>query len=101
MAAAIIDIDGTMVFWGTYNFLPGAVESVRAFMEAGNEVIFVTQREPDALLHRMLGKSFPGCHLIENISSPRILINDAGVACVHHPKDGPWTYDLTGIAAQA
>lgn len=101
MAALIADLDGTVFSWGTNQFLPGAYEELCKFYAKGNELIFVTQRDnprfmflPD--VENYLKTIFPHCVVIFGVSSPRILINDAGAMAINHPKDAPWTYELTG-----
>lgn len=100
MAALISDLDGTVFKWGTEEFLPGAHEELTRWLNAGNQIIFVTQRESwfggrsTATLERFLKKEFPGCGLITNVSSPRILVNDQGAVAVNHRKNSPFRHDL-------
>lgn len=100
MSALIVDMDGTAFTWGTNTFVPGAFEALCDFYSKGNELIFITQRDgprfaflPD--VEKYLKALFPNCVVIFGVSSPRILINDAGAMAINHPKDAPWTYDFT------
>lgn len=100
MAAIISDLDGSAFTWGTNTFVPGAYERLRKFYDDGNEIIFVTQRDPVwsiASPEAYLKSLFPNCTVLFGISSPRILINDAGAFAVNHPKNDPWTYDFSGV----
>lgn len=103
MAAALIDLDGTTFLWSTETFLPGAYAELQRFQQAGNQLIFVTQRDsenwkdPLSRVELFLKRVFPGCTVIFGVSSPRILINDAGAIAINHPQNAPWHYDLLGI----
>ncbi len=108
MAALISDLDGTIFDWGTEKFLPGAHEELARFCSVdGNQLIFVTQRssqnwsEPLSRTELYLKRFFPGCVVIFGISSPRILVNDAGAVAINHPKNSAWNYDLLSIASMA
>lgn len=46
MAAFLVDIDATLVEWGTTTPLPGAIASLQKLLRSGNQVIFTTQRTP-------------------------------------------------------
>ncbi len=96
MAALFCDLDGTAVFWGTSTFVPGAYEQLKAFHDSGNELIFTTMRgrftEGFAPVEPMLQQLFPGCRILFDITSPRIVINDAGAIAINHPRDAAWNY---------
>lgn len=102
MAAIISDLDGTVFEWGTSEFLPGVYERLKAWIDDGNQIIFVTRREADwpnaAALEQFLYDAFPGCMVIFGVSSPRIVINDEGAGAINHKKNGPWTYNLDKIS---
>lgn len=103
MAALISDCDGTVFDWGTHHFLPGVYDRLKKWLADGNQIIFVTRREPDwpeaPALETFLQDAFPGCVVVFGVTSPRILINDEGVGAIKHPKNAPWPYDLETIAA--
>ncbi len=97
MAALISDLDGSAFLWGTNTFVPGAYEHLRKFYDAGNQIIFVTQRDSVWSIkspEKMLKNLFPNCVVIFGVTSPRILLNDAGAIAINHPKDQPWNYNL-------
>ncbi len=100
MAALFCDLDGSAFKWGTNTFLPGAYDRLKKFYDAGNELIFTTQRDPQWSIESpepLLKSLFPNCIILFNISSPRIVINDAGAFAVNHPKDQPWPYDFSNV----
>lgn len=100
MAAIIADLDGTTFSWGTNTFVPGAYERLRQFYDAGNEIVFMTQRDPVWNIQSpepMLKQLFPNCVVLFGITSPRILINDAGAFAVNHKTDAPWPYNFSGV----
>lgn len=101
MATAIVDLDGTIFQHGTNGYLPGARERLRAFQDAGHQIIFITNRKewyPGGLgsrgLKKFLQKDFPGCGLIMEVSSPRVLINDQGAIAINHKTNAPFRHDL-------
>jgi ribonucleotide monophosphatase NagD (HAD superfamily) len=106
MAAIFVDIDGTTMEWGTENFLPGALDELRRFREAGHQIIFTTQRKQDdrdfnmAKLRELIALYFPESTILYHVTSPRIVMNDAGAIAINHPRDGVWNYDLLSLAAE-
>lgn len=98
MAAMFCDIDGTTMYWGTNTFVPGAYDRLRAFYDAGNQLVFTTQRgrlsEGFAPVEPFLKQLFSGCTVLFDITSPRILINDAGAIAINHDRDAAWNYDF-------
>ena len=102
MAALFVDLDGTAFRWNTEEFLPGAQEQLLDFHRAGHQIIFTTRRDgtmfPIRDVDRMLKRLFPGCGFMAGIESPRIIMNDEGVAAIKHPKNEPWNYDLVALA---
>lgn len=106
MAAAFVDLDGTAFSWGTNTFLKGAYEELRRFYDAGNEIIFVTQRDGHWLrplneTQNYLAELFPSCRIIFGVTSHRLMLNDAGAAAINHPRDSAWHYDLLKVARKA
>ena len=101
MAAAFVDLDGTIFSRGTEEFLPGAKAGLLRFHRAGHQLIFTTRRtstlsDVDSL-RKLLQRIFPGCVLIVGVESPRILINDEGAAAIQHEPNAPWQHDLLQI----
>jgi hydroxymethylpyrimidine pyrophosphatase-like HAD family hydrolase len=96
MAAYFIDLDGTIFAWGTNNFLPGAVEMIKAALDQGHQVIFTTQRPNiigvDLALKR---EGITGLMVMSGIQNPRILVNDQGAYAHQHKKNG--SYSLAEI----
>lgn len=45
-ATAFIDCDGVVFHEGTNDFLPGAVENLKAIQERGDHIVFFTCRPP-------------------------------------------------------
>ncbi len=92
MASTIVDLDGTILQWGTNDFLPGAYEALRAFVDRGNELVFITQRPRagNEEVVGMLGGYFPDAPILFGFTSPRILINDQGAVAENHPANGAW-----------
>lgn len=105
MASLIVDLDGTAMYWGTNTFVPGAYERLKKFHNEGNELIFTTQRGriTKAFIpsEQLLKNLFPGCVVLYDISSPRIVINDAGTLGINHPRDAGWNYDFNDIVERA
>ncbi len=46
---------------------------------------------------KLLAELFPGSVVLFGVTSPRVLINDAGAVAINHPKNAAWNYDLTSI----
>ncbi len=102
MAALIADLDGSTFKWGTNEFLPGAFEHLNAWQEAGHQIIFMTQRDEGwgkmiGDTKKLLAQHFPGSIVLFGVTSPRIVINDAGAAAINHKKNSPWNYDLASM----
>ncbi len=105
MACIFVDLDGTAFEWGTNTFLPGALEQLKQFYDAGNQIVFTTQREqwmnnvPSPLeTQKAIWNHFPHCSILFGLSSPRIVINDHGAAAINHPANAQWNYDLVVMA---
>ena len=102
MATIFCDLDGTLFFWGTDKFLPGAAEHLTKWQAKGHQIIFTTQRSGGApgqdSTVKKLQEYFPGCLVFYGIDSPRIVINDAGAAAINHRTNESWNYpDLLEI----
>lgn len=98
-----MDVDGCTFRWGTEQFLPGVLERLHEWQAAGNQIVFTTQRDGTwtgglASMERTLKKEFPGCGIVTGVSSPRVLVNDAGAAAVNHQKNFSFHHDLLDIA---
>lgn len=106
MAAIFSDLDGSFLKWGTERPLTGALEELLRFQAAGHQIVFTTQRQqfdPDfdmEGLRALLSRHFPECFILYGITSPRIVLNDAGAIAINHPRDYPWTYDLVELAKE-
>ncbi len=104
MAVIFTDLDGSLFFWGTEKPVPGALEELLRFKSAGNQIIFTTQRQPNdpsfdmINLFKFMNANFPDATILYGVTSPRIVINDAGAFAINHPKNSPWNYDLLEIA---
>ena len=103
MATIFADLDGVTFQFGTNEFVPGALEKLREFQKAGNQIVFITRRDgvffPLGDTAEVLSRMFPGSALITNVSSPRIIINNEGAAAINHVRDAAWVYDLFSIAS--
>lgn len=102
MAALLVDLDGTTFEWGTNTFLPGAFEHLNAWQEAGHQLIFLTQRDEEwgkmiGDTKKLLAELFPGSVVLFGVTSPRIVINDAGAITINHKKNSAWNYDLNSM----
>lgn len=101
MATVISDLDGSVFLWGTNTFVPNAYSVLKRFYDAGNQIVFITQRHGGMLsmpspkdTKKLLDELFPGSVILWNYSSPRIVINDQGAAAINHPQDAPWGEEL-------
>lgn len=92
MAAYFIDLDGTVFYHGTNNFLPNAAENLRRLRSFGNQIIFTTYRSryevEDAI--RVLAEAGLPFPILTEIESPRVVINDEGARAISHKTDAPW-----------
>lgn len=104
MAVLICDLDGTIFKWGTEEFLPGAAEQLGAWLRAGHQIIFTTQRAPDKDFEYKLkcwcsnapDGLYPGqIHVLFDIYSPRIVVNDQGAHAINHKRDAPFEHNLS------
>ena len=95
-----IDIDGTIVDRSTQRPLENAVEIINSLYDAGNTIILTTLRGEDwkedsrfsventmKMLREIRIKYH---HILWDIPSPRILINDSGAVAINHEPDTPW-----------
>lgn len=100
MAAYFVDIDGTLVSWGSSTPLPGAVEQLGAAYRKGHQIIFTTQRPEvtaefdNKAIRRLIDSFAPGSLIIWGVTSPRIVINDQGAIAINHPQNAPWVTPL-------
>lgn len=93
MSAYIFDIDGVVFYKGTNKPNKGAIESIKYLISQGNTVIFITKRNQinydnpklnlkqtkDTFKEIGLGQ----IKIIDNIPSPRYLINDEGAHAIN------------------
>ncbi len=105
MACIFADLDGCTFEWGSNTFLPGALEQLKAFYRNGNEIVFTTQRDDSMVeftslgsVEKLLKYHFPNCIVLFGLTSPRIVINDAGAIAINHPQNAPWNYNLIEMA---
>lgn len=93
MAAYFIDLDGTVFYYDSEDFLPNAVENLRLLRRDGHQIIFTTFRSSWQLKQAASALKKAGlgdCPILHNIESPRIVINDEGAKAINHPTNGPW-----------
>jgi hypothetical protein len=100
MAAIFLDLDGTVFEWGTENFLPGVVDTLRQWKRKGHQLIFTTQRDhtwaqrANYVLRDVLG-SAP--IVLIDVQNPRFLFNDQGATGITHPKNEAWPPEYAEI----
>lgn len=93
-----IDIDGTLVKWGSSTPLPGAVDGIKRLIERGDRIVWITQRDRDsadfdndAILELLQKITLPTpLVVLWGYGSPRIVVNDAGAYAIHHEMNAPW-----------
>lgn len=93
MACYFVDWDGTFAKWGTEEPLPGALEQVTRWLAEGHQVVFTTQRDPDwanKATEALRSLGFKSSVVLADVSSPRVVINDAGAFAFNHVKDASW-----------
>lgn len=90
MAAYFIDLDGTIFYFGTNEFLPNARENLLKLVADGNQLVFTTQRDDVADAKRTLKRAGLAGPILSGVQSPRIVINDAGAHAINHATDAPW-----------
>ncbi len=91
MAAYFIDLDGTIFYFGTNEFLPNARENLLKLLAAGHQLIFTTLRGDAADVREILIRAGIDSLILTNIESPRIVINDDGAYAINHPSGAPWS----------
>jgi hypothetical protein len=100
MACYIHDIDGTLVYYHTNTWLPGAVERLTRLIAEGHQLVFVTMRGPqDEGEEWSMGKTdkllaelpFPGWTVLYSTQSPRYLFDDSHVEALRVPHNVDWT----------
>ena len=74
----LIDLDGTLFWFGTNKLTREAREKVAEFIEKGFQIIFITNRPKADVPVFMLKEMAPGCGFVFNSNSPRIMIDDDG-----------------------
>jgi hydroxymethylpyrimidine pyrophosphatase-like HAD family hydrolase len=93
MAAFFVDFDGTIALFGTETPLPGAIQHLRALVNAGHQVIITTARPRVTAIRAMLEKNgLSKISAIGGIQNPRVVINDMGAYGIAHPQDAAWDY---------
>ena len=97
MAAYFIDFDGVFFKYGTMFPTDNAVQTINKLFEQGNKIYFMTLRKyknnDDEALNlynteevlRNLNVKYHG--IIEDIPSPRIIINDEGAVAINHIRN--------------
>jgi ribonucleotide monophosphatase NagD (HAD superfamily) len=101
MAAYFIDLDGTVFYWGTNIFLPGAIDFLKKVSTERHQIVFVTYRghpecpdtipNPDKTTSVLDSIGIEYETILWGIKSHRILVNDEKSEVLHHPKDTPWS----------
>ena len=105
MAAYFFDIDGTLCFWGSNNFIPESLATIKKLAQDGHQIILTTRRGDDYDRHSRFGRlsveklveelrlehSVNVLYVLYNIESPRIVINDDGCTAIKCEKDKGFT----------
>ncbi|MDA7436133.1 ADP-ribosylglycohydrolase family protein [Synechococcus sp. AH-601-B19] len=99
MASFYIDLDGVFFKYQTLELTDGALDFIKDLKRQGNQIIFTTARKtinnnrpniaimPTIKRLDQLGVEYD--HIIKEVSSPRIIINDEGCYAINHVKDRP------------
>lgn len=97
--ALLFDMDGTFFLFGTQTPAPGAVDTMQRLTQEGYLIYFVTRRHVD---DPVLGSVATKKVLLENgvkyegmlwgVPSPRLIVDDKGVAAVEHERNGVLDY---------
>ena len=100
MAAFFIDLDGTVFRYHTCEWLPGVQERLLGWDKEGHDLVFITRRDQDRdantpysldLTRAALDTLLPQRHLITDVQTPRILIDDSPCFAWTTPRDsGVW-----------
>jgi hydroxymethylpyrimidine pyrophosphatase-like HAD family hydrolase len=103
MAAYFFDIDGTLVYYHTNDWLPGAFEKLKRLYSQGNQIILITMRGPqdddkewsiqrtkDTILQKLKEENIQFTILF-GIHSPRIIVDDN--LCMTIKRDTNQYYD--------
>ena len=105
LATFFIDIDGTIIRWSGEP-IESAVKTINAWYDAGHRIVITTYRgdriadEVDCRFSEKNTRSMLECiglkyhDILFDCPSPRIVINDSGVASIDHPQDAEWDYNI-------
>lgn len=94
MATYFIDIDGTLTYEGTNQFLPQADLFLKMLAMRGHQVVLTTARPRIGsadLIRRVRELVDDDATVIFGVSSPRILINNEGAHAIKHKTDSDWS----------
>lgn len=105
MAAYFLDLDGTLLEWGTFNWLEGALELLKDIKSKGHQIFFTTGRGIEEQQdHKVFSKNITEKFLIDNnieydgilwnVRSPRIIINDDGCRAINHYRNDPIIHEV-------
>lgn len=112
LATFFIDIDGTIIRWSDGKPIESAVNTINAWYDDGHHIVITTYRGD-----RISGNSHNGRfgkkntikeletiglkyhEILFDCPSPRIVINDTGVAAIEHPVDTEWEYNIVQNAS--
>jgi ribonucleotide monophosphatase NagD (HAD superfamily) len=91
MACFFVDLDGTLVDFGTSDPLPGAVDILLNLVNEGHQVVFTTYRPgPSSDIMDLLKTITAQPVVLWNIQSPRVVINDDGAYAIDHESGASW-----------
>lgn len=99
MAAFLIDLDGTIFYWGTENLLPNVPEILKAWEARGDQIIFTTMRDEmwSQKAAEVLKEFLSDFRIVTQVDSPRIVINDDGAVAINHQRDNPWPQEYLNL----
>jgi hypothetical protein len=102
LGAVFLDIDGTVIDWQTGKPVANAVETVNQWKRMGIQIILTTRRGnawpmgspfcPQETQRMLDGIGLEYDHIVYDIHSPRLVINDEGAEAIHHPASTDWGY---------
>lgn len=98
MTAYFIDLDGTLLKWGSGEPVEGAFDLLRSLEAQGHDIIITTRRGDhewqshpkysiDATLEVLKKYGWDKYRILWDVPSPRVLINDEGCFALKVKKD--------------
>lgn len=110
-SAFFIDLDGTLLKHSTNEIIDGAIELLNNIKSKGGMIIITTFRGDIWHDHPIYGKQstldaleelgIEYDHILFNVPSPRIIMNDAGVHAVRHLVDSTIDYNVDDLIQAA